>query len=145
MKDLSDFYPLFFLAYMGILFPAVSWLLGRMLGWYTLSQAYPYQPPSPGHKTWKFCSIPNLTLRNCVHVTIDQSGIYFEMVFLFRFGNPPIFVPWSDLSIQTASFIAIRTSKLTFKKAPSVSMQFYKLTSNKFAEYAGELWEKRKI
>ena len=81
-------------------------------------------------------------MRNCVNVALDEKGMYFHLFILFRLGNPPIFVPWSDIGATDSKFLFFDTVKLSFKKTSWISFQFYKRTADKFIVAAGTHWQK---
>ena len=38
---------------------------------------------------------------NCLTVGANSYGLYLRILFLFRFMHPPLFIPWSEVSIKT--------------------------------------------
>ena len=133
--------PPWFFLYFVLLWCAANWLVGRLTGWASVAKIYPYHGLLPSSKRWNNCSIPNLTMRNCVNVALDEKGIYFQLFILFRLGNPSIFVPWSDIGVADSKFIFFDTVKFSFKKTSWISFQFYKRTANKFMIAAGTHWQ----
>ena len=132
---------LWFLLYFVLLWCAITWLLGRLTGWTFVAKAYPCQEQLPKLNRWNSCSIPNLTMRNCVNVALDEKGMYFQLFILFRLGNPAIFVPWSDINVTDSKILFFNTRKFTFKRTSEVSFQFYKRTADKFEVAAGTHWQ----
>ncbi len=132
--------PWWFFPHFVLLWCVVGWTLGRLTGWTFIAKAYPHKGPIPAANHWNCCSIPNLTMRYCVNVALDEQGMYFQLWFLFRFGNPSIFVPWSDIQVSESKLFFFDMVKLTFKKTPWVNFQFYKRTANKFALKATTHW-----
>lgn len=50
---------------------------------------------------------------NCLNVGADSAGLKLSVVFLFRVGHPPLFIPWSEISVvRRSSFLFFRRVRL---------------------------------
>lgn len=123
--------------YFAFLWCTVTLTVGRFNGWYWLSKTYPLKGPIPKTPRWNSCSIPNLSLRNCVKIALDERGMYFQLWFFFRCGNPAIFIPWSEISACRSKIFFRPSIKLTFKSYPAVSFHFHRKRGEKFVKAAG--------
>lgn len=37
---------------------------------------------------------------NCLTIGGDPAGLYLSPLFFFRIGHPPLFVPWTEISLR---------------------------------------------
>jgi len=54
-------------------------------------------------------------------LTANEEGVGFSIFFPFRFGHPPLFIPWSDMQVsQVRRFIFFNRVRFTFPDEPAV-------------------------
>ena len=58
--------------------------------------------------------------RNIVNFGADSSGLFLSVFPLFRLGNPPLFIPWSDITSSQEKGWLFGGTKLWFRKVPGV-------------------------
>lgn len=86
----------------------VSILISHIGGWWALSKRY----PADGNcecKTFRMRS-GRIGLANygmCLVLTICESGLRMSVLFPFRIGHPPIFIPWNEFHRVMESRILI--------------------------------------
>lgn len=113
----------FFIFFLG-LWLAVTYLLSILGGWSKLAQEYKADTDFDGVK-WRFQTALmrfRTRYRNCLTVGANSYGLYLSMMFLFRFGHPALFVPWSDIR-KTEPSGWNRGQRLFFTKVPSVPIR----------------------
>jgi hypothetical protein len=90
--------PLGFLILFPIFWLFVVWLIGAFGGWQRLAQHYRAQQPATG-KQWlsQYGFVGNARYGNGLNVTTNDVGLYIEVVSLFAFNHPPLFIPWHEL------------------------------------------------
>lgn len=96
---------------------SVAWIGG----WRNLAEAYPGKPQLEGG-TWRFSSLEFgywARYGNCVTLGGDREGLHLSMIWVFKAGHAPIFVPWSEI------WVAGRSSFVGF--FPKVALGFRKL------------------
>jgi hypothetical protein len=104
--------------------PGLLLLISRMSGWHELSENY----PSPGMFDVRMFRYQSANLRlgtnygGCLNVGVDQMGLHLFLILLFRFGHPPAFVPWPDISIEKKHGFLYRGVELRFARCPSVPL-----------------------
>ncbi|MBU6154049.1 MAG: hypothetical protein KGP28_07080 [Bdellovibrionales bacterium] len=131
---------LFMLIPLALLFwISVPWLAGTLTGWKSLAQNHSFKGSIPTTKRWTHCSVPNLTLRNFLTVALDEKGMYFEMPFWFRIGNPPLFFGWSEIAIEEAKLLFRKTIRISFRNSDA-SFHFYPEQAEEFKRAAGPFW-----
>ena len=83
----------------------VSFVLSKIGGWADLVQDYRSDGSEEGEK-WRFRNVSmkgTVFYSGCVFFTSNRSGLGLSILFPFRFGHPPLFVPWSDISIEEST------------------------------------------
>lgn len=89
-----------FLTFFTALWLLVGLLNSALSGWQRLATRYATEKPFSGHKwTWESGQMRWVGIRNCLTVGADRNGLYLAMLVVFRFRHPPLFIPWSDISI----------------------------------------------
>jgi hypothetical protein len=106
MKNLSTYTllaPLVFVVFFVTMWPTVCALLARLSGWQTLAirfgvkgevigEQFRYGSGSIGSSSW----FP-VGYRNCLNVTVSESGLGLALLVLFRFSSPAMFIPWEQV------------------------------------------------
>ena len=81
----------------------LSYLISLVSGWGTIAKYY-RRPEgmllsgAKGFLTSLYLNRSNYT--KSVHIRVDDFGMHLSVLFFFRFGHPPLFVPWSDIKIE---------------------------------------------
>ena len=112
-------YILFFIA----LWICVCKLISVFGGWKTLSQDYQANSAFDGQKLWlKSVAMSRWTSYNsCVNIGTNKYGLYLSVLFIFRVGHPPLFIPWTDISTEaTTRRLLPDVVKFSFTKQPEV-------------------------
>jgi len=60
---------------------------------------------------------------NCITVGAHHEGLYLAVLFLFRPGHPPLFIPWRDVSVIEKRIFFRRVSELRFSRSPSIPVR----------------------
>jgi|GEM_PF-5322464 len=129
-----------FLIILAVLFWfSIPWLTGTLTGWKKLAHNHSFTGSIPTPNKWTHCSVPNLTLRNFLTVALDKNGMYFEMPLWFRFGNPPLFFSWSEITVENSKILFKETVRISFRGSTN-SFHFYPEQAHQFKIAAGALW-----
>jgi hypothetical protein len=116
----SEFLRAFLVSYWFLLFFAAMWfgigaLVSAAAGWPKLARRFRATEPATG-ETFRFVSglvgasawFP-VGYRNCLSLTVNDSGFRLAVLFLFRFLTPPLFIPWTEVeSIRDGRFWFMR-------------------------------------
>jgi hypothetical protein len=121
--------------------------LGLMLlftgisGWRALATHYRAKGPFVSDGRWLFLSasmgyrspnslggaqFPLLPFRSALNVSVNRKGIRLTLFPLFRLFHPPLFVPWSDLSIHPSSGLLPGSMEFHFLQEPPVVLRLRK-------------------
>ena len=116
-----QFLPLLFLA----LWLVVSFLIAVFGGWRQLSRSYRASSDFMGER-WRFRSISMrwaTGYNNVITIGADPTGLYLSVFFLFRFGHPPLFLPWTELSALRSRHFFVRVVTLSASRHPEVPIR----------------------
>ena len=88
-----------------VAFPTL-WLTGSLIianvgGWAALARRFRLHEPLPSGR-WRFQSAGmRWTTRYgaCLTVAANHLGLYLSVFPLFRLGHPPLFIPWTEISL----------------------------------------------
>jgi hypothetical protein len=101
---------------------AMSSLIAAVSGWRRLARAYRLTTPFNGRQ-WHFRSARmrwSANYSGCLTVGANARGLYLGVLFVFRTGHPPVFVPWSDVRMTAHQGRIFRYLDFTFARAPGV-------------------------
>ncbi|MGZ5131193.1 MAG: hypothetical protein ACXWCU_12225 [Caldimonas sp.] len=94
--------PQWFLLAFAALWLGVTALLSRAGGWSRLAASFRARHPASGDR-FRFVSgslgagrFP-VRYNNCLFVVVSRRGMHLSILFPFRFGSPPLFIPWSEV------------------------------------------------
>jgi hypothetical protein len=75
-------------------------LWGRVGGFPSLVAHYAHRSPFAGQKWhWQSAAIGWVSYRSCLTVGANPTGLYLAPWAIFRAGQPPILIPWSELQV----------------------------------------------
>lgn len=93
---------------------AVVWLIARFSGWSKLADVYPSHIPfnetcwamQSGRLRW------NSNYSAILYVCADSQALHLSVFALFRPGNPPLSIPWEDITSKSRTFgVELRFSR----------------------------------
>jgi len=122
----------FFIAF-PVIWVVVVFAIGKFGGWTRLAGQYPSKP-QVGGRCFRFQS-GRMRFRtgygSCLAVGSDPFGLHLSILFLFRPGHPPLFLPWSEITIHQGSR---RGVALRFSRVPDVPIILSKRLAVQLAE-----------
>ena len=122
----------------------VSYVIGPLSGWTELSRRfralgayYSYQ--------WPFQSVRMRTIfgrdGNCGSFGADETGLFMAVFRPFRVGHPPLFIPWSEIQVDTHSQgLIFKSRKLLLGRQEMIPLFVRSSLAEKFQEAAGQSW-----
>ncbi|MAT96844.1 MAG: hypothetical protein CL608_06850 [Anaerolineaceae bacterium] len=129
-----------------IVFPlfwsAVVFLISRLGGWGSMAEAYPYREPLSAQCFAMQSAILRLasSYRGVLKICADDEGLYFSVMFLFRPGHSPFFVPWGEISGTKKSYFLYPVIELRFQRTPNLPFRIYKRTADRLVDVANGRW-----
>jgi hypothetical protein len=99
-------------------------LVARLGGWARLGREYPAQPQNGGRR-FRFQSGRMrfwTGYGSCLMIGSDPLGLHLAVLFIFRPGHPPLFIPWSEVSVCEDRVPTRRGVALSFIRAPEIPL-----------------------
>ncbi len=120
-------------------------LIARGGGWSMLAGFYRASGSFLG-ECWRFQSAQmrwRMGYNNCLTVGSSPEGLYLSMLFLFRAGHPPLFIPWTEISIHSGAGFLSSSVEFRFRQAPTIPFRVSERLSRKIADAARTGWPGR--
>lgn len=136
--------PFFVVAFLAVWFTPL-FVFSVLGGWGKLGQRYRRLTPIAG-TTWWLQSAGmhryfDVNYGSCLIVTVNKDGIGLSVLFPFRPGHPPLFIPWSDVLVaQVKRFVFFSGVRLTFPEEPSVRIDISTRLARKVQLAVGHVW-----
>jgi hypothetical protein len=130
---------LFCLAFVGLWIGA-SIFLARG-NWTALAGAYRFAGELPaGYWRCPVGHVGSESYENGLTIAADSEGLYLAVVFLFRAGHPPLFIPWSEISANTEQRFLSTYAVFHFRSAPTVPLCVNESLGRRIALAAAGSW-----
>ena len=105
-----------------IFFAAIGYFIAYVSGWSEAARAY----PGSSYFSGTLLSFRSAACRRWTHYSMclvfgaNQTGLYMAVLPIFRAGHPPIFVPWSEVTVTRHSPFGLPTVRFSFARTPGV-------------------------
>jgi hypothetical protein len=143
LQDFLNKYPLAFVPFFIFLWCGVLFLIAVFSGWMTLSRRFRLTSAFTG-PTWEFRSARmrwTSHYGNCLSIGADTAGLKLSVLFLFRPGHPPLFVPWAEISVaRRRNFLFIRQVKLLLGREEQIPFVISGRLADGIQAAAGAHW-----
>lgn len=129
-----------------VIFPlfwsAVVFLISRLGGWGSMAEAYPYREPHSAQCFALQSAILRLaaSYRGVLKICADDEGLYFSVMFLFRPGHSPFFVPWEEIRGTKKSYFFYNVVDLRFRRTPDLPFRIYRRIADRLVDVANGRW-----
>ncbi|WP_420645611.1 hypothetical protein [Candidatus Leptofilum sp.] len=129
-----------------IIFPLfwsiIVFLISRLGGWGSMAESYTHHEPHAAECFPLQSAILRLSssYRNVVKICADEEGVYFSVMFLFRPGHPPFFVPWGEISGIKKNYFLYNVVDLRFQRTSNLPFRVYQRTADKLVAVANGRW-----
>jgi hypothetical protein len=133
------------------LWTGVMYLTARFGGWSTLAARFRLQDDFSGQR-W---SGQSARLRgissynNCLIVGADQAGLFVRPLFPFRVAHPPLFVPWSEITLHPPRLLWgrywSRLRELHLGQTEQVPFRITTTLAARLQQAAGTSWPKEPV
>jgi hypothetical protein len=115
----------------------IFYLMGRLGGWARLAEDYRSDNEMPATRfRMRSAMVRWAHYGNCVTFGVDARGLYLSS-FGALLGHPPLFVPWSDVSVTPKKVWWGRYAELRFRRAPEIPLLISERLSNQLNSAAG--------
>ena len=116
-------FPVFF----GFVWLFVLNLLSSIGGWRSLAQSYATGVSAQG-QTFSFRSarLGSVNYGSCLRFVSGPAGLAIAVLFAFRPGHRPLFVPWSDVSVRLSKGWVFSYTDFYFAKHPGIRLRIHR-------------------
>jgi hypothetical protein len=98
-------------------------LLSWISGWRALGQEYRCDVKFAGPTwTWQTGHMRGVGFRNTLTVGAERRGLYLAMMLPFRFCHPPLFIPWSHITVTPKRGLFISGMQFLLGPEPGVAL-----------------------
>lgn len=143
MEDFLNKYPLAILPLLILFWCAILFVVGRLSGWSTLAGRFRLASTFAG-ATWEFRSARmrwTFHYGNCVTVGANASGLMLSVLFPFRPGHPPLFIPWSEILVaERRKILFFRRVQLLLGREEQIPLVISGRLSDCIQAAAGPNW-----
>ncbi|NDQ57712.1 MAG: hypothetical protein GZ088_11630 [Acidipila sp.] len=141
--EMQNTSPILDLILLAVVFSVISFLISFLSGWHELAGEYPLSGTFHGQR-WRFRSANmrwGTRYGNCLTFGADQTGLFVSVVFPFRFGHPPLSIPWSEISVRPMRYFFIsERAEFRFRRAPSIPFYVSPALAEDLRAAAGSAW-----
>ena len=116
----------------------VSFIISKKSGWSILKDKFGLSRSENFARNIKLKlgsgNINGVSFANCLRVGANEYGVLLKMLFLFRFGHPPLFIPWSAIKEISTKENNENTGLLSaFKNF--MAGKYYNIMLNEFPDF----------
>jgi hypothetical protein len=136
MEEIIESYPVLIFISSWI---AISILSSKLSGWQRLVRYYRADSPFDGVR-FRFQSVGmrfGTNYSGCVTVGVNRTGLHLSVLFLFRIGHPPLFIPWRDVTMTERKKFFMRQVVFQFARCPTIPFIITKRLADKIAKAQG--------
>jgi hypothetical protein len=137
-------HPLFFVLQFIALWALVSYGIGQLSGWVSLSVRFRDSGAFYSYQ-WPFQSVRMRTLwgnyHNCANFGANETGLYMAVFPLFRVGHAPLFIPWSEIQVDSGNRgLIFKKRKLQLGRQELIPLLVSVSLAEKLKGAAGQAW-----
>ena len=116
-------------------------------GWRSLAATYRAQQPFEGQRWW----FQSGSMRwgtgynNCLTVGASPLGLHLSVLFLFRAGHPPLFIPWEDVTVGSRRLLFMWNCRIEFRAVSGISLTIRRSLAEKLKVEAGQAWPLERV
>ena len=116
--------PLQYFGMMIVLWPVVLYLVSWMSGWRDLGDVYEDRGEFRGERYYMRTASLNHAIEysNCLSFSADDEGLRLRVLLPFRFGHPPLFFPWQEVSVASKRAWFSSRCVFSFERAVGVKL-----------------------
>lgn len=118
----------------------LSFLISVLSGWRRISRDYGSRGLPQGVR-FRFQSLGGRYWTNytgCINVVATRQGLHLSVLFLFRPGHPPLFLPWTDISAGETRAPLFRGYTLRLARCPDIPLLVTGRLARKISDFLGD-------
>lgn len=136
-------HPQFFVIFFIAGWVSVLYLIALASGWDSLAKRFRFK----GRFYGEIFSFRSARMRfyvhfgNCLDIGADESGLYLAVFPIFRFGHPPLLIPWSEVSVISGeNGVIFKKRELRLGRAESIPLRISSSLADSLHQSAGTVW-----
>jgi len=140
----TNHFPLFLVLLVPVLWVVVAIVFSHVSGWALLAQTYRCEEDFSGDRL-RFRSAAmrySSHYGNCLTMGANPQGLFLSMSVTFFVGHPPLFIPWSDVTVRRGRFLWSKYVELRLGRGPAIAFRISERVAASLAAWACEAWPK---
>ena len=129
-------FALYFVALWSVICYSISWFSG----WHRLAQQFRCERSFEGER-WRFRSGLmrwNTRFGGALMLGANREGFFIAVLFLFRIGQPPLFIPWSEITIRQRQWWAMSQTGFVLGSEAQIPLWVRKKLGDQILAYRPE-------
>jgi hypothetical protein len=115
-------FPIFF----GAMWIAISFTLSAIGGWGALASSYATRGRPRGTSfRLRSARVGLVGYNNCLRFVASPAGLFMAVLLPFRLAHPPLFAPWSEISVTPYRGWVFRYVDFRFARHPNVRLRLF--------------------
>ena len=141
MNDLLEKHPEVLFVAFPLFWSAVLVLISHLGAWSRIAQQYRQWDTFDGQR-WRFQSggVGCANYGYCLTVGTNHRGLHLSVLFPFRPGHAPIFVPWEDVAVTEGRWLFVKHVDVAFRRVPGARVRLSKRLADKIHAEVGPRW-----
>jgi hypothetical protein len=135
-------FPLFVILLVTTMWIVVGLVTGQISGWSLLAQRYRCDEGLSGDRL-RFRSAAmrySSHYGNCLTMGADPQGLFVSMSVPFLVGHPPLFIPWSEITVRRGRFLWSNYVELRLGREAAIPFRISEGLASKLAALTGAAW-----
>jgi len=140
----TGYFPLFLVLLVAVIAVVVGLSISHISGWALLAQRYRCEGGFAGDRL-RFRSAAmrySSHYGNCLTMGANPQGLFLSMSVSFLVGHPPLFIPWSEITVRRGRFLWSIYVELRLGREPAIPLRISEGLASKLAAWAGGSWPK---
>ena len=115
-------------------------LLSFIGGWRSLARSYAAGPAPQGQAfSFRSARLGLVDYGSCLRFVSGPAGLSISVLFLFRPGHKPLFIPWYDVSVRLTKGWVFRYAEFFFAKHPDVRLRVFQRLAEQLLAAGGNV------
>jgi len=116
-------------------------LISLVSGWRVLARRFGLQQPFMGPTwNWQSARIRFARYNSCLTVGADPMGIFLRPMVLFRPGHPPLFIPWTEITVRSRSTMFGQYPQLMLGSSEQIAFTMNSTLASRLESAAASSW-----
>lgn len=113
-------------------------LISAAAGWSRLARYYRATTPFTGQRwSGQMAWMGLARYRSILTVGADGTGLYLEVMRIFRIGHPSLLIPWSDITTEERQVLFFPVVAFQFMQVPGVTLSLTRSTAEQVLTVRG--------